>query len=672
MEHIPHLDQLALVAGLGVLVSVLLAKLKLPPVAGLLVAGALAGPRGLALVASTEAIAALAEIGVMFLLFSIGLELSLARLRAILRDAAVGGVLQVTLTIAVTFVIARALGHDAAAAVLFGFVFALSSTAIVLRALTERRELDAQHGRFVVGALILQDLCVVPMVLVVPVLARGGEAMDATVAIAWALVKAGVLVAAVLLVSRWLVPRALAWVDASGSREVFLLAVLGLCLGTAWLTSLAGLSLALGAFLAGMMLAETDFGDRALGDVLPLRDAFVSIFFVSLGMLFDVEVVLEHPLVIALLLLAFVVGKLVIATFAALVMRFPARAAWLAGVGLANFGEFGFVLANVGLERNVIAPHDTQLLLGAGILSMFLTPVLSGLAPRIPAERALAPFARLLRARPLRELEVCPTRSGHVVVAGSGLGARLVADALARCGIGHVVIDSDAQSARTARDRGEAVVYGEPTSRIVLAHAGLASASALVLVGTDPSAVGRAVTAARAIAPKVPILVRAHYVREGAGLEERGASDVVSDEVETGVEIVARVLRRLEVPRNVIEARLREARSELPEDCARRSSTLPRNVLGASAELSKMKVDSLEIHPGSHAEGRTLVDLDLRRRSGVTAFALRRDGGIVDARELATTALHHGDVLFVVGTTEAVRAAGDVLSHGEEASAEMP
>ncbi|UJR80454.1 cation:proton antiporter [Sandaracinus amylolyticus] len=665
MEHIPHLDQLALVAGLGVLVSVLLAKLRLPAVAGLLFAGALAGPRGLALVVSTDAIAALAEIGVMFLLFSIGLELSLERLRAILRDAAVGGVLQVTLTIAVTFMIARALGHGIAASVLYGFVFALSSTAIVLRTLTERRELDAPHGRFLVGALILQDLCVVPMVLVVPVLARGGEAIDAGAEMAWALVKAGVLVAAVLLVSRWLVPRALAWVDSSGSREVFLLAVLGLCLGTAWLTSLVGLSLALGAFLAGMMLAETDFGDRALGDVLPLRDAFVSIFFVSLGMLFDVQVVLDHPLEIALLLLAFVLGKGLIATFAALVMRFPARAAWLAGVGLANFGEFGFVLANLGLERRVIAPHDTQLLLGAGILSMFLTPLLSTLAPRIPAERALAPFAHLLRARPLRELEVCPARSGHVVVAGSGMGGRLVADALARCGIGHVVIDSDAQSARTARDRGEAVVYGEPTSRTVLAHAGLGSASALVLVGTDPSAVARAVTAARAIAPKVPILVRAHYVREGASLEERGASDVVSDEIETGVEIVARVLRRLEVPRNVIEARLREARSELPEECARRSATLPRNVLGASTELSQMKVDSLEVHSGSHAEGRTLVELDLRRRSGVTAFALRRNGGIVDARGLATTALHRGDVLFVVGTSEAVRVASDVLEHGD-------
>lgn len=314
MGHVPLLDELAIVAALGVVVTVLLAKLRLPTVAGLLASGALVGPFGFGLAKSVHSIEVLAEVGVVLLLFSIGLEFSLARLRDIFRQVALGGALQVGLTCAVAAGVAVVLGEPLGRGVFYGFVFALSSTAIVLRALTERGELDAPHGRFIVGTLIFQDLCVVPMVLIVPLLRSDAALGNVSLSLAMALGKALLVVIATVTVARLVVPRLLAWVDASRSREVFLLAILALCIGTAWLTSLAGLSLALGAFLGGMVVADTEYGHRAMGDILPLRDALVSVFFVSLGMLLDVRVIVGQPLLVAALLVGFLMVKGVVAT----------------------------------------------------------------------------------------------------------------------------------------------------------------------------------------------------------------------------------------------------------------------------------------------------------------------------------------------------------------------
>ena len=400
MDHIPLLQELAIIAGLGAAVTVLLGRLRLPTVAGLLATGALAGPFGLGLVKEAHAIEVLAEMGVVLLLFTIGLEFSLKRLRHIFRRVALGGLVQVGSTVAVAAVIALALGETPGRAVFCGFVFALSSTAIVLSVLSQRGEIDAPHGRFIVGTLIFQDLCVIPMMLIVPVLGSTEPAGAVIGNIGLALGKAAIVVVGILLVSRVLVSRVLRWVDARRSREVFILAVLAICIGTAWLTSLAGLPLALGAFLGGIVVADSEFKHRAMGDVIPLRNAFVSIFFVSLGMMFDGRILLSHPLEVALLLGGFVLGKGALATLAAAAMRFPARAMWLAGVGLAQFGEFGFVLIQLAHSTGLADKHATGTLLAAGIISMFLTPVIIRIAPHVTAgERLLAPLTRLLGVR---------------------------------------------------------------------------------------------------------------------------------------------------------------------------------------------------------------------------------------------------------------------------------
>jgi CPA2 family monovalent cation:H+ antiporter-2 len=563
MGHIPLLDEIAVIAALGVLVTVILSRLRLPTVAGLLLSGALVGPYGFQLVRSIHAIEILAEVGVVLLLFTIGLEFSLARLRSIFRQVALGGLLQVGLTATVVAMVASALGQPAGRSVFYGFVFALSSTAIVLRALAERRELDAPHGRFIVGTLIFQDLCVVPMVLVVPMLGPRAEGSGAAMQLGLALGKAALVVIAVLVVARLVVPRALRWVAASRSREVFLLAVLALCVGTAWLTAQAGLSLALGAFLGGMVVADTEYGHRAMGDMLPLRDAFVSVFFVSLGMLFDVRVVMQRPLLVVLLLLGFLLAKGFLATIAALAMRFPVRVAWLSGIGLAQFGEFGFVLARLGQSAGVVDEAAMRPLLAAGIVSMFLTPVLVRVGPHVTAgQRLLAPLERLIGVRSIDEAdEEEGGLAGHVVIVGYGVAGKLVARALEACGQRFVVLELNAETVRAARAAGEPVYYADATSEEALGHAHLDKARALLLLMNDPQAAQRVVDTARRVAPEVPVLMRAHYLMEKPLLLQIGATDVIAEEVEGGVAILERLLGWLNVPRDVIAERIELARA---------------------------------------------------------------------------------------------------------------
>lgn len=653
MGHVPLLDELAIVAFLGVVVSVLLAKLRLPTVAGLLAAGALMGPFGLRLTHSVEGIEVLAEVGVVFLLFSIGLEFSLSRLRNIFQQVALGGLVQVGLTTGVTAAIAMALGQPLGRAVFFGFVFTLSSTAIVLRALAERRELEAPHGRFIVGTLIFQDICVVPMVLIVPLLGSSESPGAAALSIGLAMGKAAVMVVAMVVVSRFVVPRVLGWVDASRSREVFLLAILGLCIGTAWLTSLAGLSLALGAFLGGMVVADTEYGHRAMGDILPLRDAFMSIFFVSLGMLFDVRVVMAHPWMVLGLLAGFLLAKGALATIAAMAMRFPARAAWLAGVGLAQFGEFGFVLTRLAQSSGVVDAETTAPLLTAGIVSMFLTPLLVRAAPHITAgERLLAPLERLIGVRSIDAADETTTSlRNHVVIVGFGLAGRFAARALADAGQVSVVIDLNADNVREGKAMGLPVYYGDATSQEALHHAHLEDARLFVLLINDPQAVPRIIDTVKRVAPNVPILMRTHFLADKEALLKQGARDVVAEEVEGAVEIIARMLRWMETPRNEIEARIQDVRTKTQTTA--RENAIPRRRLGEVRGLDEMKIESVRVNSASEAVGKSPITLQLQSKTGALVVGIRRGEQLLEKVEPSTT-FETSDIVYFVGTLEAI------------------
>jgi CPA2 family monovalent cation:H+ antiporter-2 len=650
--------ELVVVLGAAVVVVLALSALRLPTIAGFIVAGAIVGPGALGWVSDPGQIDVLAEIGVVLLLFTIGLEFSLGELRRIGNLVALGGGLQVGLTTLATLAVTAALGLPASRGLFYGFLVSLSSTAIVLRALAERGETDAPHGRLIVGALLFQDLCVVPMMLVAPLLAGGPGGLAVAPVV---LGKAALLVAATLALARLVVPRALHLVARTRRRDLFVLAVLLICAGMAWLTSAAGLSLPLGAFLAGVVLADSVYGHQALADVLPLRDTLSSVFFISMGMLLDFGVLASRPLGVAALVVVILAGKTAFATLAALMMRFPLRVAVLAGVGLAQVGEFSFVLAKLGHGLGLIGPTELRLFLAASVVTMILTPVAVRLAPRVAAGAGrLAVLERLLGVRDSApESGVGP--SGHVVIMGYGVGGRLLAEALRSTGIAYVVIDIHAESVSAARAQGEPALYGDVTSPEILARARVESARQVVVLINDPDAIRRVVRVTRRLAPHVPVLVRTRYLAEMGPLMEAGATDVVVQEFEASVEVIAHVLRTSSIPRNVIGERIRHARQSGP--VTERDLTVPRRALGEIRELDELKIESFLVNEGAWIAGRSVAQSELRRRTGVTLLALSREGsGAI--HPVASDLVEAGDILYLVGGGKELAEARRLLERG--------
>ncbi len=668
MTDVGSLGELVALLALGVLSALIMARLRLPVIAGLLLAGALAGPHGLGLVRSSEAVSSVAEFGVILLLFSVGLELSLSKLARIGWTAALGGLLQVAGTTGAVLAVVLATGGGLERGLAFGFMVALSSTAIVLRGLQDRGEVDAPHGRFIVGTLLLQDLCVVPMMLLLPLL--GGGVGGSAAGLAWALGKAVAILAGTVVVARLVLPWLLRRVDRTRSREVFFLTVVVVCLGAAYLTHQAGLSLALGAFLAGMLLADGDFAHRALGDVAPMRTLFTSVFFLSLGMLFNPRVLLARPAWVIGLFLALLVGKGLLAALAGLAMRFPARAAVLSGLALAQFSEFSFVLAREAQGAGLLLPAEAEVLLASGVLTMFVTPLTLRFFPRLAAGAALLrPLERLLGARGITE--VAPEHSGlngHVVVVGHGVAGRLLTAALKEGGQAYLIVELNADTVREARAAGEPAYYGDITSPETLKHARVASARAVVISINDPEAARRALIEARRHAPGTPVVVRTRYLADTRALSAMGAADVVNEELEAGMELMARVLRLVGVGSNELAERLREARLRHRRPTARKL-TVPRRELAEIPELAALKVDTFKVPPGAWALGRTPAELRLRTLTGAWVVGLGREGGLVDG-SVAEARLELGDRVFLVGTGDELRAAAELLTHGPAAEPE--
>ena len=583
----------------------------------------------------------------VLLLFTIGLEFSLARFRTIARLVLVGGSLQVGLTVAAVATAYIALGGRAGHGVFLGFLFALSSTAIVLRALTDRGELDAPHGRLVVGVLIFQDLCVVPMMLLAPLLA-GQTSGSPALALLQALGKALLVVALVLAAGQVVVPRFLRWVAETKSRELFVLTILTLCSAIAWMTSKVSLSLALGAFVAGMVLADTAYAQRALSEMLPLRDVFSSLFFMSMGMLFDgrgaAGISLRGD------------GAVLRASCWPRVFwprwrRWPCgfRPGWpgWAGWRWASSASSGSSWRRLACAWACWTPTESRQLLAAGALSMFITPLLMRAAPHVSAgERLLRPLERLLGARGIDDASQEHQKlSQHVIIGGHGTGGRLLGQALAGAGIPYVALDLDVERLRRARADGEPVYYGDVTSAEALSHARLEHARVLVLLIDDAEAARRAVAAARAQAPGVRILVRSRGAADTELLRGLGADNVVSERLESGLEMMARVMRLVDVPGNVIADAVRRVRQQTQESARR--ERVPRPRFTEVEEIAELKLERFLVRPEAFAVGKTIADINLRRQASALIVAIRRGGELLEHPN-PHLPLAAGDMLFLV------------------------
>jgi CPA2 family monovalent cation:H+ antiporter-2 len=640
------LRDLVIIFGLSIGILLLSHRLRLPSVIGLLLTGVIVGPYGLRLVHDIEVVESLAEVGIILLLFTIGIEFSLHALLSLKRIVGIAGTLQVGLSIITTYTTARLLGRSNGEAVLWGFLVALSSTAIVLKLLGERGETDSPHGRIAVGVLILQDLSVVPMMFLLPLLA--GTATGAKASLGWVIVKAVMIVAAVLVSARLVIPPLLHQVVSTRSHELFVLSIVVICFGTAWLTSLAGLSLALGAFVAGILISESDYGQQALADVLPLRDLFSSLFFVSVGMLLNVGFALQYAMTIVMIVMGVLLGKSVTGLVATVAMGYPLRTAVLTGLALAQIGEFSFVLARAGLVTGLIGEEMYQVFVAAAVVTMLATPFLLRVAPIVADGAAQLPLVRWLDGRPQLEGDVrgMPLKD-HVIIAGFGLNGRNVARALTAANIPYLVLEMNPETVRVDRQKGIPIAYGDAAQEAVLRHVHIEAARVVVVAISDAAATRRVVELARRLNPGVYLIARTRYSQEVGPLSALGANEAIPEEFETSIEIFARVLRRYLVPREDIERQIAAIREDGYE-MLRQLRPPPIFFPEIQQHLADLEVETFRVAAEAPAAGRTLAELHLREQVGITVLAIQRDGETL-TNPSGGTSIQAGDLMITLG-----------------------
>lgn len=651
---VPFLRDLLIIFATAVAVATGSRFLRLPSVAGFLLTGVLIGPSALSLVRDQHLVEVLAEIGVMALLFHIGLEFSPQRLRQIGRPFFIGGGVQTTATIGAGMLFGLAIGFGPQDALFIGFLLALSSTAIVFKLYGDRREIDAPHGRAAIGILLFQDFLLVPMIMVTPVL--GGELLNASLAdfIIRFVIGIGV-VAVVFGAGRYALPRLMHEVARTRIREALLLGTIALGLGMALLTASFGFSLALGAFLAGILLSESDYSPQVIADILPLRDVFNSLFFISAGMLLSLGFVRENLGLVLGLSSAIIVMKAAICFLAVKALSYPHRTALLAAASLAQVGEFSFVLISVGLANGLLGESAYQTFLASAVITMLATPILVAGAPRI----ALRLPPAKLRDDETESFEDRPLE-GHVIIVGFGLNGRHLAYVLRQAGIPYVILELNGETVREARAEGEPILYGDASRVEILERAAIERAAVVVFAISDPAAVQRAVPLARRLNRNLHMVVRARHIGEIDGIVAGGADAVVAEEFEASIQILSTVLRHYEVPENVIEAETKVLRGDSyqllrsPDAATQLSDELIEALAAGTTAVFAVLADSA-------AAGKTIVEIDLRRRTGVTMIAVVREQ-TSHTNPAPDFCLQAGDRMVLVGSHAQIREAVDTLS----------
>ena len=543
MQDLTYLQDLVVILGFGIVVVAIFHKLKLPSIAGLIVVGIVVGPHGLGIINDVHQVEVLAEIGVALLLFGIGLELSLEKLRRLWKLILVGGLIQVGLSIATAYAISRLWDLPPNTGIFVGFFVALSSTAIVLRGLQQRSEVDTPHGRLILGILVFQDFAVVPMMLLIPFLSgQGGFTQN----VFGAMLTSLAIVAGVLLAAYLIVPHLLKHIARTRQRHLFILSIFVICSGTAWLITLSGATLAIGAFLAGLVVAGSEYRHQALADLISFREVFASLFFVSVGMLLAPVVLLENLVPILILLVAILFGKSLIVFLTAFIIRMPLRVCLLSAVALAQIGEFSLVLSFAAKGSGLIDEPLESNLLTAAVLSMFLTPFALAFGPRLAAGAGkIHALNRLLNVAPAEDaINRMRAIKDHVIIGGYGFAGLELARALDDCGIPNTIVDINIANVRKASQSGAQAFFGDVTSHEVLMQMGAARAKELILVINDPSAAERAVRIARSLAPDLYIIVRTSYLLDIEPLLAAGANEVIAAERAASMEVASRVLKR--------------------------------------------------------------------------------------------------------------------------------
>lgn len=644
---------LLLTAAVGVVV--LFRSIGLPPIMGYLLVGTVLGPHAAGWVPDTPQTRHLAEFGVVFLMFSIGLEFSLARLYRMKKIVFGLGAAQVVVTMAVAMLTARFFGVPWLAGIALGGALAMSSTAILFKLLAERGELDAPHGREVIGVLLFQDIAVVPLLVMIPALTQPVDVMAGALLLAG--FKAALLLGLVLFVGQ----RALsAWfylVARRKSGELFMLNVLLITLGLAWLTELAGLSLALGAFTAGMLIGETEYRYQVADDIKPFRDVLLGLFFVSIGMRLDIaQLAGEWAVVLGILVAMMALKLFIIGGFSRFFGSLPGTAL-RSGLWLCAGGEFGFVVLARSGEVGLLAPHQLQPVLAALVLSLLLAPLVVQFSDRLVFRFVASEW--LMRSMQLTQIAAQSlTADKHVILCGFGRTGQHLARFLDAEGISFMALDPDPERVRAAAAAGEAVSWGDGTRKETLLAAGLARASVVIITFADIAAALRVIHRVRELRPDVAIVSRARNEDDMEKLYAAGAAEVVPEALESSVMLATHALALAGIPMHKVIKRLREMR-EQHYALLRGFFHGATDAGGHLADAEQPRLHAVTLTPDAWAIGRRVGEVDLAKSgAGITAIRRRSQRGLKVTPELM---LAEGDVVVLLGTAAAVVAGEDAL-----------
>lgn len=656
MDEIGLLKDLAVVFGCAAPIVYLFHRLRQSPLVGFVLTGTLVGPYGLSLIKDIESVRTLATVGVMILLFSLGLEFSMKKLMETRVAVLVIGPLQMLGTIAAAALLAWSAGISPGVGVVYGIVIALSSTAVFMKMLDERRETDSMHGRIGLGVAIFQDLVTIPILISISLIANQKNVLPAVGAAA---VKSAALIAAVVLIGSYLFPLLLRGILQTRSKELFLITSVFIFLGTAWVTASAGVSLALGSFLAGLILSESEYGHQIFAEVRPFRDSLNSLFFISIGMLIDPRFIGVHLGSVLGITAAIVLGKTLITALAAMAARIPLNVAVLTSIALAQIGEFSFILLQAAAAAGLVTAGPYQMFLSCSVLSMLAAPLLFGLShrwiPRIAQRWDLQFHLGQSNRESLKELE---TLRDHVIICGFGLGGQSIARVLKANRIPYVVIDLNEQRVREARREGEPILFGDCTSTHILEMAGLRRSRVIVFVISDPFANRLAVGAARQACRDIVILTRTKYVADIDDLWDLGSNEVIAEEFEAALELMTRILRVYNAPRAMIAEEIKSIRDQRFGIFREHHVTVPRIRLSGDLDVY---TETYEVPEDCIWHGASVAQTGLRNETGALILGIIRENQTLN-NPRADEKIFSGDRLVISGTKEQIKKAVAMLS----------
>lgn len=644
MHDLSALQDVLILLVLALLNAWLFSLLRQSPIVGYLTTGLLVGPYGLHLIKGVHEVEMVAEVGVVLLLFTIGLEFSFKRIVRLKKLLVSAGTTQVVATSVAVACGTYLLGEPPVTAIVLGMAMALSSTAIVLKLLLERGEIDSAHGRIALAILLFQDICVILFIVALPLL--GSQSGGFSV---WAIGKSALILGGLYLFVRHFLKPLLRGILKTRAPELFRLTILALVLGTAWITAHAGLSLALGAFLAGLALAESDSSHQVMADIIPFRDVFLAVFFISVGMLVDIRLWISNWWAVLIGIILLSLAKTIAGTLAGLASRYPLQTALVAGLLTFQVGEFSFILMAQARTLNLIPVQTYQLTLSIIALSMMLTPLMFRLAQ--PLSLRLAGLFGWCDSGPVSDdQERTANLEGHVIIAGYGLSGRNVARALREMRLPYIHIEMNGEVVRHARQSGEIIIHGDATAPAVLEGAGIHKARAMVLAINDPSALARAVPTARELNPDLYIVARTHYVTNIETLLTSGADDIITDEFGAGLEMTAFLLKELRVS----EGRVLKILSSLRDEHQRRykkHDSQPTKLTGYLSVLDGGEIEILAVPDDSPCIGKTLAELNFRVATGTTVMGVIRNERVIYS-PAAELRLETGDTLMLLGDAE--------------------